>query len=124
MKKLKREKKSGFVRPPLRKVNRTPRNELCPCGSGKKYKRCCGMSSQKLLNKISDPNKTAENAGLNKEEAIKYKQLHLAAMAYQHAKFHEEDATELGNQMLQYSDEFARLSDENAEKCCDATNEA
>lgn len=22
----------------------TPRNALCPCGSGKKYKRCCGVA--------------------------------------------------------------------------------
>ncbi|MGZ6329469.1 MAG: SEC-C metal-binding domain-containing protein [Parachlamydiaceae bacterium] len=21
------------------------RNEFCPCGSGKKYKKCCGMTS-------------------------------------------------------------------------------
>jgi preprotein translocase subunit SecA len=26
----------------IRKGQRTGRNELCPCGSGKKYKRCCG----------------------------------------------------------------------------------
>jgi len=24
---------------------RIPRNELCPCGSGKKYKNCCGKVS-------------------------------------------------------------------------------
>lgn len=24
------------------------RNELCPCGSGKKYKKCCGQSAQEL----------------------------------------------------------------------------
>ena len=23
-------------------VNKIGRNEICPCGSGKKYKRCCG----------------------------------------------------------------------------------
>jgi len=27
-----------------------PRNALCPCGSGKKYKRCCGASVPPLLN--------------------------------------------------------------------------
>ena len=26
---------------PIRKENKTGRNEPCPCGSGKKYKRCC-----------------------------------------------------------------------------------
>lgn len=25
------------------KVNKVGRNELCPCGSGKKYKNCCGI---------------------------------------------------------------------------------
>ena len=25
--------------------NKTGDNELCPCGSGKKYKKCCGLNS-------------------------------------------------------------------------------
>jgi len=25
-----------------RRHNKMGRNELCPCGSGKKYKKCCG----------------------------------------------------------------------------------
>lgn len=32
---------------PLRKASQVGRNELCPCGSGKKYKQCCG-SPEKL----------------------------------------------------------------------------
>ncbi len=28
----------------LRKAEKVGRNDLCPCGSGKKYKKCCGMS--------------------------------------------------------------------------------
>ena len=27
---------------PAQKNERTGRNEVCPCGSGKKYKKCCG----------------------------------------------------------------------------------
>ena len=27
------------------KSDKIGRNELCPCGSGKKYKRCCGKNS-------------------------------------------------------------------------------
>ena len=27
---------------PIRKAPTVGRNELCPCGSGKKYKNCCG----------------------------------------------------------------------------------
>ena len=27
---------------PIVGKSRTPRNKPCPCGSGRKYKRCCG----------------------------------------------------------------------------------
>jgi hypothetical protein len=27
---------------PRREVSKAGRNEMCPCGSGKKYKKCCG----------------------------------------------------------------------------------
>jgi uncharacterized protein len=27
------------------RVRKIGRNELCPCGSGKKYKRCCGAAA-------------------------------------------------------------------------------
>ncbi len=30
--------------PELRQAPKVSRNEPCPCGSGKKYKRCCGSS--------------------------------------------------------------------------------
>jgi len=33
---------AAIGRPQPRRVTKTGRNELCPCGSGKKYKRCCG----------------------------------------------------------------------------------
>jgi preprotein translocase subunit SecA len=29
----------------VRKAERVGRNDLCPCGSGKKYKKCCGANS-------------------------------------------------------------------------------
>lgn len=29
------------------KEKKVPRNELCPCGSGKKFKQCCGKSGPK-----------------------------------------------------------------------------
>lgn len=32
-------------RKPMR-VNRIGRNKECPCGSGKKYKKCCGRNNQ------------------------------------------------------------------------------
>ena len=31
-----------FTSEPRRNVSKVGRNDLCPCGSGKKYKRCCG----------------------------------------------------------------------------------
>lgn len=32
--------------PAQRTVSKTGRNDLCPCGSGKKYKKCCGEKEQ------------------------------------------------------------------------------
>ncbi|MEG1687865.1 MAG: SEC-C metal-binding domain-containing protein, partial [Angelakisella sp.] len=29
-------------RRPVRVANKVGRNDPCPCGSGKKYKKCCG----------------------------------------------------------------------------------
>ena len=33
---------AGAVRKPIVKKEKVGRNDLCPCGSGKKYKKCCG----------------------------------------------------------------------------------
>jgi len=30
---------------PQRRGKKTGRNEPCPCGSGKKFKKCCGMNA-------------------------------------------------------------------------------
>ena len=35
----------GRKREPLRKTQRVGRNDPCPCGSGKKYKHCCGRNA-------------------------------------------------------------------------------
>jgi hypothetical protein len=34
---------SSSVAAPIRSPGKTGRNEPCPCGSGKKFKKCCGM---------------------------------------------------------------------------------
>ncbi|MFO7638552.1 MAG: preprotein translocase subunit SecA, partial [bacterium] len=34
----------GEVRPARREAAKVGRNDLCPCGSGKKYKKCCGRN--------------------------------------------------------------------------------
>jgi len=31
------------VKKPVVKKQKVGRNDLCPCGSGKKYKKCCGI---------------------------------------------------------------------------------
>ena len=31
----------------------TPRNATCPCGSGNKYKRCCGKDAPPVLNQAA-----------------------------------------------------------------------
>jgi peptide deformylase len=31
------------IRKPIQRVEKIGRNEQCPCGSGKKYKKCCGQ---------------------------------------------------------------------------------
>ncbi len=42
---LEQSAKSGEVKKPVqRKGKKTGRNAPCPCGSGKKYKKCCGKS--------------------------------------------------------------------------------
>ncbi len=37
--------KSVSKRPVVNKGNKVGRNDPCPCGSGKKYKKCCGMNT-------------------------------------------------------------------------------
>lgn len=32
----------GPVKPIVREADKVGRNDPCPCGSGKKYKKCCG----------------------------------------------------------------------------------
>jgi hypothetical protein len=39
---------SSFCNPPA-----TPRNAPCPCGSGVKYKRCCGKNAPPVLNRAA-----------------------------------------------------------------------
>jgi preprotein translocase subunit SecA len=36
-------RKGGKKKPVKRKVAKVGRNDPCPCGSGKKYKKCCGL---------------------------------------------------------------------------------
>ena len=37
--------KKGKIIKTLRNENKVGPNEPCPCGSGKKYKKCCGRST-------------------------------------------------------------------------------
>jgi preprotein translocase subunit SecA len=31
---------------PVRSIKKPERNDPCPCGSGKKYKKCCGANAE------------------------------------------------------------------------------
>ena len=42
------EAPSIVASPPQEKYPGTPRSAPCPCGSGKKYKRCCGVGAMPL----------------------------------------------------------------------------
>lgn len=44
---MKLQHDSPFEESEVEKEKKTARNELCPCGSGKKYKQCCGKSGPK-----------------------------------------------------------------------------
>lgn len=45
----------GLDKKPFVKSFKIPgRNETCPCGSGKKYKKCCMEEDSKILKKIYD----------------------------------------------------------------------
>ena len=37
-----REGRPGVRKPTVREEPKVGRNEVCPCGSGRKYKKCCG----------------------------------------------------------------------------------
>jgi hypothetical protein len=57
----------------------TGRNEPCPCGSGKKYKRCCGVSAEPKLTTPHQQQAQApalENAmgGMDQEWMLKFSQ--------------------------------------------------
>lgn len=41
-------------RKPLIKVITPSRNDLCPCGSGKKYKKCCMDINSSILNNLDN----------------------------------------------------------------------
>ncbi len=36
---------TAFRREPKRSASKIGRNDFCPCGSGKKYKKCCGETA-------------------------------------------------------------------------------
>lgn len=55
------------------------RNEPCPCGSGKKYKRCCGVDAAPVLTQTKAAPLTAENVA--KEAGMDPSQMDMAWMA-------------------------------------------
>ena len=45
----------GFTYTMVRDTPKIGRNEPCPCGSGKKYKKFCGPKDDKIKVAMSDP---------------------------------------------------------------------
>ena len=43
------EAKEQGVKKTIKKGKKIGRNDMCPCGSGKKYKQCCGKQARKAL---------------------------------------------------------------------------
>ena len=41
---MSRGEEQTVKKPVVRKDKKVGRNEACPCGSGKKYKKCCGKA--------------------------------------------------------------------------------
>lgn len=39
---------------PVQKEAAPGRNDLCPCGSGKKYKKCCMDLDKSIIQKLND----------------------------------------------------------------------
>ena len=39
------ESDNSVKKQPVKKTDKAGRNDLCPCGSGKKYKNCCGRTA-------------------------------------------------------------------------------
>ncbi len=62
---------------PIRKLHRIGRNDPCPCGSGKKYKKCCGMNEADAENEnnteLKDENavETVEETNSTDNKVIK-----------------------------------------------------
>ena len=66
-----------------RAVPRVGRNEPCPCGSGKKYKRCCAMRDEERLRDSSDI------AGVTRAELRLHLEDHLTLERVRSLKAHE-----------------------------------
>jgi len=46
----------------LKREEKIGRNELCPCGSGKKYKKCCLIKERENLIRQQEMRKIVEEA--------------------------------------------------------------
>ncbi len=66
-----------------RAVEKIGRNEPCPCGSGKKYKRCCMAADQKKLSRSSHV------AGKSLDDLAKEREQHLDFDTLNHMKLNE-----------------------------------
>ncbi len=61
-------------------VKQIPRGAPCPCGSGRKYKRCCGRNAPPVLHRpapADEYNKEKDHAALSSENPIQESAIHL-----------------------------------------------
>jgi hypothetical protein len=55
-------------------MQKTGRNDPCPCGSGKKYKKCCEMQAKsKKLNASVLPSTETLSIGMNRVSSLFFK---------------------------------------------------
>lgn len=78
-----RKQKPAQMKPaglPQRQVVQVGRNEVCPCGSGKKYKHCHASEGQEFLAKLAQQKERAQTLERMKAEGAPwYKRLFASA---------------------------------------------
>ncbi|MDD2469970.1 MAG: SEC-C metal-binding domain-containing protein [Bacilli bacterium] len=67
--------------PIISKQNKIGRNELCPCGSGKKYKKCC-LNKVEIRKRIKQ-----ENAHLSEKDRDLFYKLYFGLLTYVNNKY-------------------------------------
>ena len=46
--------RGNMIRKEPAQSDKVPRNNVCPCGSGKKYKHCCARGARSIIQRMVD----------------------------------------------------------------------